>query len=87
MLGKAVASSGLLGYVTHQLLEMISHNNKWFTIAILCFVCGIGTFVSHSVAAIILMPVIVKLGMHLEMPEVVVIGSALAISAAMASFQ
>ena len=85
VLGKAVASSGLLGYVTHQLLEMISHNNKWFTlIAILCFVCGIGTFVSHSVAAIILMPVIVRVGMHLEMPEVVVIGSALAISAAMA---
>ncbi len=85
VLGKAVASSGLLNCITHELLQVIPHQNEWLALcAILCFVCIVGTFISHSVAAIILMPIIVRMGIHLKMPEVVVIGSALAISSAMA---
>ena len=51
---------------------------------VLVFVCAVGTSVSHTVASIVLMPVIVSVGITLEMPEVTVIGAALAISAAMA---
>jgi anion transporter len=85
VLGKAVGSSGLLIYVTHDILSILPLDNPWLAnVGILVFVCLVGTFVSHTVAAIILMPIIVSVGVTLEIPEVVVIGSALAISGAMA---
>jgi di/tricarboxylate transporter len=41
--------------------------------------CGtIATFVSHTVASIILMPIIAKIGVSLAIPQVVVVGSAFA---------
>lgn len=56
-------------------------------LALLCiilFALSVATFVSHTVASIVLMPIIARLGVSLHIPEVVVIGSAFAVSAAMA---
>jgi len=53
-------------------------------IFILSFVLTISIFVSHTVASIILMPIIARIGVSLQIPEVVVIGSAFAVSGAMA---
>lgn len=45
---------------------------------ILCFAGVVATFVSHTVASIILMPIISKIGVTLGMPEVMVVSSAFA---------
>lgn len=45
---------------------------------ILTFAITIATFISHTVASLILMPIIMMIGMTLKMPEVVVISSAFA---------
>lgn len=45
---------------------------------ILLFCLAAATFVSHTVASLILMPVIATLGIDLGMPEVAVVGSAFA---------
>lgn len=85
VLGKAVANSGLLNYLTHCALKVVPMHNEWLAlVSVLVFACGVGTFVSHTVASIVLMPVIVSVGVDLDMPEVIVIGAALAISGAMA---
>lgn len=47
-------------------------------IMIILFTLTTATFVSHTVAALILMPVISTLGITLGTPEVAVIGSAFA---------
>lgn len=84
VLGKAVTSSGLLHHVTQALMELIPLENAWAAlVGILVIVCIVGTFISHTVAAIVLMPVIANIGVKLDMPEGVVIGSAFAISSAM----
>jgi phosphate transporter len=78
---------------------------QWLSMVyVLCFCGTVAVFVSHTVAAIILMPIVfqvssavllsslccrfitsvVQVGVALKVPEVVVIGSAWAISAAMA---
>lgn len=45
---------------------------------ILLFAGTIASFVSHTVASIILMPIISRIGASLDMPEVIVMGSAFA---------
>jgi phosphate transporter len=80
-----VADSGLLLYLSRWVLRILPLHNEWLAlVGVLVFACAVGTFVSHTVASIVLMPVIVSVGVTLEMPEVTVIGAALAISAAMA---
>lgn len=85
VLGKAVQVSGLLEYLTDGIIEALPLKNPWLALVlILFFVMAISTFVSHTVASIILMPIIARIGVSLQMPEVVVIGSAFAVSGAMA---
>ena len=51
----------------------------WLALVIILLFClAAATFVSHTVASLILMPVIATLGIDLGMPEVAVIGSAFA---------
>jgi di/tricarboxylate transporter len=45
---------------------------------ILCFSASVATFVSHTVAALILLPVISTIGVSLGFPVVAVVGSAFA---------
>lgn len=53
--------------------------HPWLALMCILFFCGgIATFVSHTVAAIILMPVIARIGVSLAIPEMVVVGSAFA---------
>ena len=85
VLGKAVESSGLLTYLTAGITSSLPLTRPWVALLYILIFCGtIATFVSHTVASIILMPAIARIGVSLHMPEVVVIGSAFAVSAAMA---
>ncbi len=53
--------------------------NPWLAVVCIFFFAGtVSTFVSHTVASIILMPVISRIGVTLGIPEVVVVGSAFA---------
>ena len=53
--------------------------HPWLSLLCILFFCGgIATFVSHTVAAIILLPLIARIGVSLAIPEVVVVGSAFA---------
>ena len=85
VLGKAVDSSGLLAYLASDISESLPVASPWLTLLYVLLFCGaIATFVSHTVASIILMPIIARIGVSMLMPEVMVIGSAFAVSAAMA---
>jgi phosphate transporter len=85
VLGKAVQVSGLLEYLADGIVDTLPLNSPWLALVfILFFVMTISVFVSHTVSAIILMPVITRIGVSLQIPEVVVIGSAWACSCAMA---
>ena len=85
VLGKAVESSGLLGALAHSIGNTIPLEHKWFSMCcIFFFSASVATFVSHTVASIILMPVIGQIGVQLEAPAEVVIGTALSVSTAMA---
>ena len=85
VLGKAVQVSGLLEYLADGIIDTLPLRNPWLAlIFILSFVLTISIFVSHTVASIILMPIIARIGVSLQIPEVVVIGSAFAVSGAMA---
>lgn len=79
VLGKAIASSGLLGYLSDAITLTLPLSKPWLAFAmILCFCNTTATFVSHTVASLILMPIIASIGMTLDMPQEVVIGSAFA---------
>ncbi|KAI5799873.1 SPX domain-containing protein [Geopyxis carbonaria] len=85
-LGKAVNSSGLL----HTIAEAISNYVAGLGLyAVLCVFCGlilvIATFISHTVAALIILPIVMQVGTQMEdpHPRLLVMGSALMCSAAM----
>lgn len=79
VLGKAVESSGLLEYLADGITDTLPLKKHWLAlVCILLFSSVIATFISHTVAAIILMPIISRIGISLAIPEVVVVGSAFA---------
>jgi len=84
VLGKAIETSGLLSYIVSGIISLLPLSHPWISLlCILTFTGTVATFVSHTVAAIILTPVIAHIGVVLGIPEVTVIGSAFAISGAM----
>lgn len=85
VLGKAIETSGLLSHIVNVIISFLPLSHPWVSLlCILCFTGTVATFVSHTVAAIILTPVIAHIGVVLGIPEVTVLGSAFAISGAMA---
>ena len=103
VLGKAIASSGLLGYLSdgitsgmnitspspicfllNKLANLLSSivlpltSPWWAMMTILLFTGTVATFVSHTVASLILTPIIINIGITLGIPEKVVIGAAFA---------
>lgn len=57
----------------------LPYDDPWLTmLCILMFCLFVATFVSHTVASLILMPVISRIGMDLGIPKTVVVGSAFA---------
>lgn len=86
-LGKAVSTSGLLATVAHGIEE---HVIKGLGVLGVLFVFGfiilvVATFVSHTVAALIILPLISSIGSRMEdpHPRLLVMGAAFLCSAAM----
>ena len=86
-LGSAVSSSGLLATIAKALQRRIEHDT---TMAVLCIfgalMLVVGTFVSHTVSAIIIIPLVKEVGDELGDPKaapILVFGCALLASAGM----
>ncbi|KAE9049053.1 hypothetical protein PR003_g641 [Phytophthora rubi] len=85
VLGDAVQRSGLLGTLSQSVIHALPSGNVWMVTVSLCsLVICLTTFVSHTVASIILLPIIVQMAIQIGHPHIPVICCALAISAAMA---
>jgi len=85
-LGKAVASSGLLHTIANRITDQVEGMSLYsvlvvFSILILVF----ATFISHTVAALIILPLVRQVGANMDEPHpnLLVMGSALMCSAAM----
>jgi len=85
-LGKAVNSSGLLHTIASSIKEQVDGYSLY---SVLCVFCGlilvIATFISHTVAALIVLPVVMRVGAAMDEPHpnLLVMGAALMCSAAM----
>jgi len=85
VLGKAIESSRLLDYIVDALFAALPQNHPMVMMGeILFFTLVISTFVSHTVAALILMPLIVEIGVQMGDAAGIAVPAAFAISAAMA---
>ncbi|ODQ56367.1 SPX-domain-containing protein [Saitoella complicata NRRL Y-17804] len=85
-LGKSVNSSGLLQTIAHAIRDVVEGMSMWmvmFTFA--CLVLVMATFVSHTVAALIILPIVAEVGTAMENPHprLLVMTAALLCSAAM----
>jgi phosphate transporter len=85
-LGAAVNSSGLLQYIAISIKSGVEHLEP---LAILCIfsmlILVFATFVSHTVAALIILPIVQQVGLHLPTPHpnLLVMGAGLVCSAGM----
>ncbi|KAF8936079.1 low-affinity phosphate transporter [Haplosporangium gracile] len=85
-LGKAVDSSGLLDTIAHKIQEAVAGLSMWVVLVIFsCLTLVFATFVSHTVAAVIILPIVQQVGMSFAdpHPRVLVMGTGLICSAAM----
>lgn len=85
-LGKAVDSSGLLDTIAHKIQEAVAGLSMWLVLVIFsCLTLVFATFVSHTVAAVIILPIVQQVGMSFAdpHPRVLVMGTGLICSAAM----
>ncbi|CAK8992560.1 unnamed protein product [Durusdinium trenchii] len=83
-LGLAVQESGLLDLVTDAIKEHLS-SSPWLLIAeLMLVIVGATTFVSHTVAALVLMPLVVELGKEAGVDRLAVLLGAFACSTACA---
>ncbi|KAI8805156.1 SPX domain-containing protein [Cladochytrium replicatum] len=87
-LGKSVQSSGLLAEVVARVGPGVAKlGSPIWTVAVVCAAVGVATsFVSHTVGALIILPVVYEIGKNLEdpRPNTLVLASALMCSGAMA---
>jgi len=83
-LGNAVASSGLLDIMAAKIQTMLAGHGLWLTAAVFNVVTAvIANFLSSTVCACIMLPVIVQIGIELNHPKLLVIGVAVMTSGAM----
>lgn len=85
-LGKAVTSSGLLKTIATALQHQIEDFNVFVILIIFgILILVVATFVSHTVAALIIIPLVKEVGEHLPEPHplILVMGTALIASSAM----
>ncbi|KAG0067047.1 low-affinity phosphate transporter [Linnemannia elongata] len=85
-LGKAVDSSGLLDTIAHKIQDAVAGLSMWVVLVIFaCLTLVFATFVSHTVAAVIILPIVQQVGMSFAdpHPRVLVMGTGLICSAAM----
>ncbi|KAJ8600373.1 hypothetical protein CTAYLR_000711 [Chrysophaeum taylorii] len=85
VLGKAVQSSRLLAYLGQNLSPYLPiHHPPILGVLVVTFVSLVSTFVSHTVSAIIVMPLVVQLSLEAHAAAPLGLAAALAISAAQA---
>ncbi|OZJ03698.1 hypothetical protein BZG36_03498 [Bifiguratus adelaidae] len=85
-MGKAVESSGLLRYIASQIQDVVQGLNPFEVFFIFgCLVLCVTTFISHTVGALIILPIVAEVGAGLPdpHPRLLVMGAALICSAAM----
>ncbi|KAJ5278872.1 hypothetical protein N7478_004244 [Penicillium angulare] len=85
-LGKAVTSSGLLHTIASGITVRVEHLSLYTVLLIVCaLILVIATFISHTVAALIILPLVRQIGVSMEdpHPNLLVMASALMCSVAM----
>lgn len=85
-LGKAVASSGLLHTIAKAITERVSQLSIYGVLVVFAgLILVVATFISHTVAALIILPLVQQVGASMKEPHpnLLVMGSALMCSAAM----
>lgn len=85
-LGKAVDSSGLLDTIAHHIQDAVAGLSLWVVLLIFSALTLVfATFVSHTVAAVIILPIVQQVGMSFAdpHPRILVMGTGLICSAAM----
>ncbi|KAJ5038019.1 uncharacterized protein L3040_006892 [Drepanopeziza brunnea f. sp. 'multigermtubi'] len=85
-LGKAVNSSGLLHTIAGAITEKVEHLSLYAILVVFAsLILVVATFISHTVAALIILPLVHSVGMGMDEPHpnLLVMGSALMCSAAM----
>lgn len=86
-LGKAVNSSGLLHTVAHSITEKVEGMSLYGVFVVFsALILVVASFISHTVAALIVLPLVQQVGAVMDEPHpnLLVMGSALMCSAAMA---
>jgi len=85
-LGKAVSSSGLLHTIANEITERVSGLSVYGVLVVFAaLILVVATFISHTVAALIILPLVAQVGTGMKEPHpnLLVMGSALMCSAAM----
>ncbi|KAI9250164.1 SPX domain-containing protein [Phascolomyces articulosus] len=85
-LGKAVESSGLLQTIATQIEELVTGMSAFEILFVFSsLVLVMATFISHTVAALIVLPIVAEVGAHLDdpRPRLLVMGTAFMCSSAM----
>ncbi|GJJ72665.1 phosphate transporter [Entomortierella parvispora] len=85
-LGSAVESSGLLDTIAHHIQDAVSSLSMWLVLLVFSVLTLVfATFVSHTVAAVIILPIVQQVGMSFAdpHPRILVMGTGLVCSAAM----
>jgi phosphate transporter len=86
-LGKAVTSSGLLHTIAGSITARVEHLSLYSVLLVFsALILVIATFISHTVAALIILPLVRQIGVNMENPHpnLLVMASALMCSVAMA---
>lgn len=85
-LGKAVNSSGLLHTIANTITDEVEHLSLYTVMVVFAsLILVVATFISHTVAALIILPLVYSVGIGMEEPHpnLLVMGGALMCSAAM----
>lgn len=86
LLGKAVNSSGLLHTIALAIRQEVEGMSLYGVLVVFCgLILVIATFISHTVAALIILPIVAQVGAGMDEPHpnLLVMGAALMCSAAM----
>lgn len=85
-LGKAVSSSGLLATIAYEIQQRVEHFSLFSILLVFgALILVMATFVSHTVAALIIVPLVAEIGAKLDdpHPNLLIMASAFLCSAAM----
>ena len=68
-LGEAVSSSGLLSTVANGVSQAVNGLNVWLVLVIFCALVLVATtFISHTVGAMVILPIVQTVGDQLPVP-------------------